>query len=257
MALSRYPSIFAAAICLVAANARADNPPIATPYIPTFQDTSTLGSNVVTDTWTNFSSTNDPGYPGISGSQTWPAPLGPDTASGRRSFFQKTPGFDSDYSDFLDASEGGGIYSFFSNTHFEITSGFPVSDAHTIQLQVSMAEGATPADIVDRPILTLSTTNGTFTLAPTSSSLLEQTPVTITAFGDTQTTIDLEGYDWDVSAYSGTINDVTIDWQVDMHSITYGVQLAQAVPEPSSVMLVALAGALPLLRMRSRIRRLC
>jgi hypothetical protein len=109
-------------------------------------------------------------------------------------------------------------------------------------------------DIIAGPVLTLATTNGTFTLNTTASSLLDQTVRDVPGNGDT--TINLEGYNYDVSAYAGTITGVTMDWQVDFHAVTYGVQLAQAVPEPSSVMLLALAGGLPLLRMRSRVRRL-
>ncbi|MEI9898747.1 MAG: hypothetical protein WDN28_34040 [Chthoniobacter sp.] len=168
MILSRH--ILAAILCFIGASTYADNPPIATPYIPTFQNVSGLGTTVVSDTWTNLSNTNHPGYPGISGSQAWPASLGPDTASGRLALLQKTPGFETDTTDFLPAASGGGIYSFFSNTHFEITSGVPLADANAIQLQVSMAEGATPADIVGGPTLTLTTTAGVFSLAPTSSS---------------------------------------------------------------------------------------
>ncbi len=80
--------------------------------------------------------------------------------------------------------------------------------------------------------------------------------MTIAAFGNTQTTINLEGYFWDVSAYAGTINSLSVDWVVDMHSITYGAQLSQAVPEPTTSMFLALCGSVALIRMRSRVRRL-
>src|ERR1700744_1951165 len=86
-------------------------------FVPTFQDTSNLGTSVSVDTFSNISSDRYPTYPGISGSPTWPAPINSNGASSRQTVFQKTPGFEGDDSDFLSSSLGGGIYSFFSNTH--------------------------------------------------------------------------------------------------------------------------------------------
>lgn len=232
--------------------------PIATPYLPTFRDVGGLGNTVVTDAWTNLSIENDPGYPGISGSQVWTVPIAPDSASERQSFFRKGPNATTDTTDFMSQSAGGGIYSFFSNTHFEITSGLALPGLDTLQLQISMAEGATGVDVFAGPTLTLFTTAGTFTLAPTNSSLLSSLDVTIPAFGDTPTTINLEAYQWNLAAYAGTITSVQVDWQVDTHSITYGAQLAQAtqaVPEPGSTLLMALGCSIAVLRFRSRMRR--
>jgi hypothetical protein len=237
---------------LTAGTARADNPPIATPYLPVFHDTSTLGPVVSTDDFTNLSLTNHPTYPTLANnSQAWPAPIASDVASSRQTFFQKTPGFEQDYTDFTDAGGGGGIYSFFSNTHFEITSGLAAAGITAFELQISTSEGSDDVDITVPPTLTLFTTSGQVSLAPTSSSLLSQTPVTIASFGNAQVNIDLEGYEWDVSAYTGTITGATFDWQVDTHSITYGAELAQAVPEPSSALLLLFCGA-PILFRRAR-----
>jgi len=213
---------------------------------------------VATDAWTNLSLENHPGYPGISGSQVWTAPIAQDSASERQSFFQKGPNSTADTTDFLPQSAGGGIYSFFSNTHFEITSSVALPGLDTLQLQISMAEGATGVDVFTGPTLTLFTNGGTFTLAPTSSSLLGAVEVTIPAFGDNPTTINLEAYRWNLAAYAGTITGVQVDWQVDMHSITYGAQLAQAtqaVPEPGNTLLTAFGCSIAVLRFRSRMRR--
>lgn len=234
----------------------ATNPSVPTPYISTFTDASGLGAIVTTDEWTNLSSTNHPGYPGI-GAAAWPAPIGSDTLSSRLAVLQKAAAGAADTTDFLAASSGGGIYAFMSNTHFEISVGVPQTGVTSIRLELSMSPGATGLDNFGTPSLILSTSSGLVTLSPISSALVGQTPVNIPGFGDTN--IDLQSFTWDVSSFAGDINSFVIDWQVDQHSITYGAQVAEgaaAVPEPSAALLLSLAGAVGVVRMRCRVRRL-
>lgn len=246
MLVRRFPisPLLSLAAAVTASTAQADPPLLPTPYVPVFQDTSTLGSQVFTDDFTNLTLDNHPTYPTLeSQSQAWPSPIMPDAASARQTVFQKAPGFEEDYSDFTGASGGGGIYAFFSNTHFEITTGMPVAGVATFELQLSMSEGSDDWAVLPGVTLTLFTTNGPFTLSPTASALLSQTAYTDAGFGNTVVNVDLQGYTWDVSAYQGTITGATIDWQADQHSIIFGAELAQAVPEPSSALLLLAGGA--------------
>ena len=223
------------------------------PVIPNFQSAASLGNTVVIDTWTNLSKDAHPTYPGISGSQIWPSSLASDVASSRQALFRKQTGADADTTDFLSVNPfGGGIYSSDSTTRFEITSGV-LANLETLQLQISL-EGS-----ISGVTLTLTTTTGTITgLLPDSSTLLDETMLNIPGFGVNP--VDLNAYQWDLSAYAGTITNVSVDWSVSAHSITYGEQLAQAsqstVPEPGSTLLLTLGGSLATLRFRTRIRRI-
>lgn len=230
--------------------------PLTSAYNPTFTSASSLGNTVLTDSFTNINKDAHPTYPGISGSQAWPASIGADSPSGSQAFFLKQPGFESDTTDFLGGTSGGGIYSFFSNTHLEISVGVALANVSNIRLELSIAQGGTGLDVIAQPTLTLNTTSGSFTLIPTTSSLLGATAANV--FGS-DTNINLEGYTWDVSSFTGTINSFKVDWQVDQHSISYGGQIAQGavttVPEPSSSLLFATCATAGVLHLRRRVRR--
>jgi hypothetical protein len=238
------------------AGAHAANPVLTSAYNPTFTSASGLGTTILTDSFININSAAHPGYPGISGSQVWPASIGADSPSGSLAFFQKQAGFDTETTDFLGGASGGGIYSFFSNTHLEISVGAALAQVSSVRLELSIALGGTGQDVIAAPTLTLNTTSGSFTLTPTTSGLLGATPVNV--FGS-DTNINLEGYTWDVSSFTGTINSFKVDWQVDQHSISYGGQISQGaattVPEPSSSMLFAMSATAGVLHSRRRARR--
>src|SRR5262249_23290337 len=153
------------------------------------------------DYWTYLSSTNHPGYPALMGSQLWPSPIGPDNNAVDLAVLQKQAGADDDTSDFLPASAGGGIYAFFSNTRYEIAVANPLA-LSTIRLELSIGTGATGNDVIDAPSLTLNTLHhGIVNLAATSSNLESVAPVSIPAFGNQPTNINLESYTFDVSSY--------------------------------------------------------
>jgi hypothetical protein len=174
--------------------------------------------------------------------------------------FSGNPGFPADNTDFLSTSEYGGIYAFFTQTHFQISSTVPLNHLESLTLQIFMAEGLTGAEggtaqaLAMAPTITLTTTAGTFTLNPTYTS--PGTPVPATIFG-MATSLDPLDYQWDLSGVAGTPESYTLNWQTSYHSVTYGEDvtessavnqsdiLVQAVPEPSTGS--ALLGGLGLL----------
>lgn len=221
---------------------------------------SALGGTTADYQWSTFTSETRPAGVGASMAGTagqWAGGIAPNNdPSSTTDRFSGTPGYGTETTNFLGASSGGGIYSFMSQTHFSLTSTSPVSTLESLVVQIHMAKGSDPAavnnEFVSAPLLTLTTTLGTQTLA-TDFSLLLNTSSTI-IFGN-PTDIDLLGYQWDLSGISGTITGYSVDWQVAAHSITYGAATTEstathtssvlAVPEPSTyVMLMAGMGVL-------------
>ncbi len=218
-------------------------------FIPTFTGQGGIAPNTVSDQWTAFDRTNHPDYPATtSGSQVWPAALGPDTVyntvtptNPRGVTFQKLDLNSSETTDFLGATDGGGIYNFFSTTNYKIDSTNPVDGLSALNLESSIA-GA----FLVNPTLTLHTTLGdvsNLSASVAGGTLLSQTPVTL--FG-MPTNYDLRSFTWDLSGISGEITGFEINWQMTQHAVTAGFQLtqgtAEAVPEPSTWALMGFAG---------------
>jgi hypothetical protein len=183
--------------------------------------------------------------------------------------FSGNSSFGTDTTDFLSSTGGGGIYAFFSQTHFQISSTVPITNLHSLMLQIYLAEGltgmfgGTSVDLVTAPTLSITTTSGTTTIPATYSALGGQTSAVVNGMS---TSLDLLNYQWDLSGITGTPESYTLNWQTSYHSVTYGEDvtessssqpsniLVQSVPEPSTIA-TATGGLGLLLIMRRRSRK--
>jgi hypothetical protein len=229
-----------------------------------------LGGTTADYVWNGFNAATPPAglEASINGAAgQWPQGIAPNSGA-PGIIFSGNPSFPGDNTDFLATSEYGGIYTFFTQTHFQINSTVPLTNLESLTMQIYMAEGitgaegGTPQALATAPTMTLTTTAGTFTLNPTYSSPV--TPVSVTIFG-MATYVDPLDYQWDLSGVVGTPESYTLNWQTAYHSVTYGEDvtessavnpsdiLVQAVPEPSTISaLVGGLGLLLILRRRAR-----
>ncbi len=236
--------------------------------VPTFHDyASALGGTTSDAQWSGFTlatrpsgvSTNTAGAAG-----QWPGGLASSNPNSS-ALFGPTPGNPTDTTDFIDASTGGGIYAFFSQTHFSVSNAAPLTGLESLTLQIYQAGGfsgkfgGTPVDLVTAPTLNLTTDLGTFSLAATFSQSESSYPLVVNGF---TTTLDTLSYQWDLSGVSGEIESYSIDWQTSYHSITYGADLTESTAQNSNSVLVVpepftwslIVPALGLLLWRSRRR---
>jgi len=155
---------------------------------------------------------------------------------------------------------GGGVYTFFSQTDFTVSSTTPLSGLKTLVFQLNLATGLTgafggsPADYsaTGTPKLTLQISGGGSYVAQAATySLLEDSSTTFVAAIGTNTDVHTWGYQWDLSAVSGTITGYTINFESAYHTVIQGADVTQStsilgsnvlttVPEPSTYMLMAL-----------------
>ena len=220
----------------------------------TFTDyTPLLGGTSNDYQWSNFvrPSGVSTGTAGTAGQ--WSQGIAPNNNSTSATFSAPVA---SDTTDFLDSN--GGIYSFFSQTHFSVTDTAPVAGIQSVTFQLALDAGltgtfgGTPVDLAVAPTLQLNLQGGgTQTLPATFSLLAGSISTVIPAFGNQPTTQDLLDYQWDLSGVSGTILSYSINWQTAFHSITQGMDLTEststhtndilvaAVPEPSTYALMA------------------
>lgn len=239
----------------------------------TFNYSPILGGNTATYSWSGF---NRATYP-LDNSGTaanWgvtpgmPSSIGPSNVVSANYSFAPTPGFGTDTTNFLPASQGGGIYSFFSASHFSLTSTSPLADLNSLVFQIFVAAGfdnpntfTGAADLIGSPSLTLTLQGGGTQVIPLLSSYLNSSEASTVQF---PTTLDLLSFEWDLSGVTQNITGYSVSWQAAYHSITYGMSVFEsdavhtssilAVPEPSSVMLLSL-GALGLLARRKKSAR--
>ena len=167
---------------------------------------------------------------------------------------------------------GGGIYTFFSATHFEITSSGPLSDLESLTLQLSFAQGltgafgGTPTDYFAVPSLKLTLDDDSTVTLPFTFSLLESSGSVYVPAINGNDVVNQWGYQWDLSSVSGSIVGYSIDFQMPYHGVVLGADIVEsdaiqttsvleAVPEPSTWALLALAGGLIGFRLIGRTRR--
>jgi len=230
--------------------------------VPTYKNyASTIGGTTADYKWDLFSDVNRPAgvSASISGAASeWLAGIKPQ--GGANITFSGSSAFGSDTTDFLAASNGGGIYGFFSQTHFQINSVVPLTGMQSLVVQLALAEGEGGVTLVAAPTLTVVTSNGTVSnIAATYSLLASSTAATILGM---TTNVDLLNYQWDLSGISGTISSYTVSWQMPAHGIYYGQEVTEStavhannvlVPEPSAG--IAVIGGAAMLMAFRRIRR--
>lgn len=222
-----------------------------------------LGGTTSDHLWSNFAL--PPGVaPSVAGKAgQWPQGIAPN-GGGAGYTFSGNANFPNDYTDFFD---GSGIYAFFSETHFQVSSSAPLTGLESLVFQMSIAAGlsgsmgGSPLTFAAVPTLTLTLADSsTVSVGAANYSLLQaSTPTYIPAFG-INTVLESYGFQWDLSTY-GDIASYTINWQVAYHSITYGLDttestqphsenLLQTIPEPSTWLLLGVGGLLFAVRFR-------
>jgi len=222
-----------------------------------------LGGTTSNHHWSDFAL--PPGAsPSVAGKAgQWPQGIAPN-GSGAGYIFSGNASFPDDYTDFFD---GSGIYTFFSETHFQVSSSAPLAGVESLVFQMSIAAGlsgamgGSPLTFAAVPTLTLTLSDSsTVSVGAADYSLLQAaTPTYIPAFG-INTVLESYGFQWDLSEY-GDIASYTLNWQVAYHSITYGLDttestqshsesVLQAIPEPSTWLLLGLGGVFLAVRFR-------
>jgi hypothetical protein len=228
--------------------------------VPAFQDeTNQPGYTTQDYQFTGLTLDNYPTYPSFNTSATgaWPAPIVANGGNAAETFNKVNA---SDYSDFLDSSpDGGGIYSFFTETQYEITQTAPLGNFTSLTLQLYMAAGsdsaATDNLYLGLPTLTLTLADSTQEVITASglATIFSSTDATI--FG-MSTELDDLGFTFNLSGISEPISSYTLSWETAMHSITYGADVTEAapeaVPEPSTLACVAIGLAAALFQWRRR-----
>ncbi|MEO6054241.1 MAG: PEP-CTERM sorting domain-containing protein [Chthoniobacterales bacterium] len=219
--------------------------------------TSTLGGNTSDITFGNFTEENRPS--GVSTSVAGTAGQWTSGIASGSLLFSGVTGFESDTTDFLASGSGGGIYSFSSNTHYQIASTSVLPNLETLIFQLSIAEGTPGSALFAGPTLTVFAGLSSQNLSANYQALTAQTSVVI--FG-MPSKLDSLAYQWDLSGIADPITGFSIAWQTDQHDIVYGMDVTQgdrfvqAVPEPSTWMLLGLGFAVVLWKSNRRLRSL-
>ncbi|MEO8205821.1 MAG: PEP-CTERM sorting domain-containing protein [Chthoniobacterales bacterium] len=217
--------------------------------------TSTLGGNTSDTTFGNFTDGNRPS--GVSSGTAGTAGQWTSGIASGSLLFSGVSGFGSDTTDFLPSGSGGGIYSFFSNTHYQIASTSVLPNLETLIFQISIAEGTSGSALFAGPTLTVFTGPSSQNLSANYQALTGQASVVI--FG-MPSNLDRLAYQWDLSGIADPITGFSIAWQTDLHDIVYGMdvtqgdQFVQAVPEPSTWLLLGLGFGFILWKTTRRLR---
>ncbi|EAQ81548.1 hypothetical protein DSM3645_28242 [Blastopirellula marina DSM 3645] len=206
-----------------------------------------LSGNTQYDEWTNNSLTiaGSPGYPGFPGSGAWPNPIGSDL--GGDATLNKTAN-----------GTGGGPYPASGSIYYGGFSGdinnnggtlavadaTPISNLQTVSLQIQIGEAWT-YDFYNEVLPTLSYNGGAQSVAPTTSSLLEQfyNGTVEMPTGPEDVFINTYLLTWDLSGIVGTIADFAVSFTGVQHAQLYTLRLDQsdqvsATPEPGSLALL-------------------
>lgn len=244
----------------------------------TFVDyNSSLGGTTVHHTWSGF--TLPPGVsPGVAGAAgQWagtstPTNLGFASNGGSTAdqfYVPLAPGGTAQYSTETTDFVGGGIYTFFSSTHFQLSSTAPLASTETFVLQLSVAagtptpSGGAPTNFLSAPVLKLTLADtSTVTLAANFSLVENSGPYTVPVLGF-NTTLSTIGYQWDLSSVTQPITSYTVDYQLAYHGMIFGADsvassevhsesVLTAIPEPGTALFGALLVGMAFARRQRR-----
>lgn len=249
------PALLAAAFALAAPAAQADPIALVDPGLPGVTDYST---------WTALTAPNYPGYGGFPGTGAWSQPMAAQ-AGGAGAVLTK-----------VSNGTSGGPYPASGSIYYGGFSGDVNNDGGTlavvdsnaiaglkqVSFQVQIGEAWT-YDFWNRALPTLSYNGGSQNLAATSYSLLEQYfngTVTMPT-GEEAVYINTHLLNWDLSAIAEPITSFSIAFTGVQHAQLYKLRvdesdtvLTAAVPEPSSLAMLACGGVLAM-ALRRRIAR--
>lgn len=217
-----------------------------------------LDGNTQNDGWTNSSLTSvSAGFGSFPGSSPWPNPI------------QSNVGGDASLNKTANGT-GGGPYPASGSIYFggfsgdvnnnggtlAVTDSTPVANLQTVVFQVEIGEAWT-YDFYNGVLPTLSYNGGSQMLAADYISLSQVFTGTVTMpSGEEPLYLNTYGLQWDLSGIGETITSFTISFTGVQHAQLYSLQLdqsdtfTQAVPEPSTYALMALAGAFVCWRLR-------
>lgn len=140
----------------------------------------------------------------------------------------------------------GGIYSFFSPTHYTVSSSTPLADTNTFVLQLAIASGTSgqfggaPTDLFSAPVLTLTLADSSTVSLAANYSLLENSgPFSVPQLG-LNTTLNTLGYQWNLASVLQPISSYSIEFQTAYHAIVFGADTTASSLELSSSVLTAL-----------------
>ncbi len=189
--------------------------------------------------WTGLTSANNPGYPGFGSGELWPSPILPNVSGSAT-----TVGLDKISGP---GNPGGGsLYSFAAPTTFTLASTSPLASLQTLVLQLDMGNGADGIFFGAAPVLGLNGGTQSFA-ADYTATATGDFPFSNPTTGDPGFSTIL-AFQWDLSTFVDPITSYDITWTVHDHSQTYAIQLntgdtaVQAIPEPTSAILLGIAG---------------
>lgn len=222
-----------------------------------------LGGNTQSDAWTASSLTAaaNPGYGSFPGSGTWPAPI------------QSNVGGDA-YLSKISNGTGGGPYPASGSMYFggfsgdfnvdggtlSVTDSSPVANLQTVVFQIEIGEAST-YDFYNGVLPTLSYNGGSQMLTANYVSLSQVFNGTVEMPTGTEPLyINTWGLQWDLSGISEEITAFSISFTGVQHAQLYSMRLdqsdtfTQAVPEPSTYALFAIAVGFMCWHLRRRSR---
>lgn len=247
------PAIVAAAFALAAQAAQAAPIDLTDPGLP---------GNTAYSEWASLTTPSYPNYPGFPGSGAWPTPMAAQAGSAGAVLSKVSNG------------TGGGPYPASGSIYFGGFSGdvnnnggtLAVSDSAAIaglqqvSFQIQIGEAWT-YDFWNGVLPTLSYNGGSQALAATTSGLLEQfyNGTVPMPTGDEAVYINTYLLNWDLSAIAEPITSFSISFTGVQHAQLYKLRVDEsdtvataAVPEPSSLALLACGGSLAALLLRRR-----
>lgn len=214
------------------------------------------------DGWADLNATSFPGYGGYPGSAAWAAPMDSNQTDSGDGTFNKTSGNGYPTSGnfiYVTQNQGGTFDATVVVGSFAVSDVTPIAGVKNILFQTLMGGalmmGGEYVEFASGIHPVLNYNGGSQNLAADYYQLIWEGVVT-SPQGDGDAF--LRGFQWDLSAVVDPITSFEITWSNANHSQIYGMQLnqsdvfGQAIPEPSTLILIALGGGFLVTRGRKR-----
>lgn len=248
------PALVAAAIALAAPSVRAED-------LISLDDPG-LPGNTAHSSWTSLTVSQYSGYPGFPGTGAWSNPMSAQAGDADAVLNKVSNG------------TGGGPYPGGGSIYYGGFSGdvnnnggtlavidaAPIAGLRQVSFQIQIGEAWT-YDFWNRALPTLSYNGGSQSLAATSSILLQQyyNGTVPMPTGDEDVFINTYLLNWDLSGIAEPITSFAITFTGVQHAQLYKLRVDEsdtvataAVPEPSSLAMLACGGSLAALLIRRR-----